>query len=848
MSLPKNYQPNLFEDNIYKIWQDNAVFKPKANAKQYFSMVLPPPNANAKLHLGQALTVAIEDISVRYNRMKGLNTLYIPGADHAGFETWVVYEKKLNKEGKTRFDFTNRELYKLVWDFVADNRKNLLEQLKSVGISADWDKFTFSLDDKVINQAYKTFKKMWDGGLIYRGERLVNYCTYHGTSFSDIEVVYKNQEGKIWYINYPISQEKKYITIATTRPETMLGDTAVAVNPNDKRYKEFIGKEVILPLTNRKIPILADKMVDPTFGTGAVKITPAHDINDYDLAQRHKLPMISVINKKGRMEEVPKQFLDLTVDDARREVIRELKELDLLVKEEPHSNRVGHCYKCHTVIQPLLSDQWFVKMQPLAENAIKHLENNEVKFLPKTKLKQSIEYLKNLRDWNISRQIAWGIPIPAFQNQDNPDDWIFDKRVDKDEIRLNGSIYKRDNDVFDTWFSSSQWPYVVLDYPNSKDFKKFYPLTLMETGGEILYQWVCRMLMLGLYVTGKTPFKNVYIHGYVLTTDGSKMSKSIGNVIDPVPLIQKYGSDALRIGLIVDRAPGVNKGFDYRKVEEGRNFANKIWNIARFIESKLDKDFVFSFEPIPKFSQDYWILDRLASVVKSVSKNLDSYKYSEAFDNIYRFVWNDFADWYIEASKTDFNPGVLTFCFDAILRLIHPFAPFVSETIYKTFDWHNGEILASSSWPIKIPTAKNKDEFGLVIDLVTEIRFIKGMIKKDSKFSLEFTDKNLNQYSNLIANLAKLNNSKLVKKGSGMELQSAKDTFLNLPKSDISQYLREINTQIKDKIDLIKHLNGRLENKSYLQGAPKEVIEDTKLSLNQAKFDLKFLIEQKGKN
>jgi valyl-tRNA synthetase len=845
MKSEKNYDPTKYEAKIYQQWVDSGAFKGSFESKDYFSLVLPPPNANANLHLGHNLTVAVEDISARFNRMKGRDTLFVPGADHAGFETWVVYESKLNKEGKTRFDFTSRELYDQVWDFVDQNKQNMLDQLKMMGISADWDKFTYTLDKKVVNQAYETFQKMWSDKLIYRGERIVNYCTFHGTSFSDIEVDYKDQKGKLWYLKYPIKDSSEYITVATTRPETMLGDTAVAVNPKDDRFKNLVGKKVILPIVNREIPILVDPMVESDFGTGAVKITPAHDMNDYDLSQRHNLPMISVINEQGKMfGEIPEEFIDLDTDKARELVIESFKKLGLLDHEEDYQNRVGYCYKCRTIIQPLLSKQWFVKMKPLAEEAINRLKKSEIKFYPASKLNQSIDYLENIRDWNISRQIAWGIPIPAFQNNEDPDDWIYDDRVDNDQIIVDGKTYSRDKDVFDTWFSSGQWPYTVLDYPDSQEFKKFYPLKLMETGGEILYQWVCRMIMLGVYITDKVPFENVYIHGYVLADDGSKMSKSVGNVVDPIPLIQKYGSDAVRLGLVIGRSAGVNRGFDLRKIEDGRNFANKLWNIARFIDSKIESDFKFTENPNIVTIQDNWIIQKLNKAILETTELLDEYRYSEAFDQIYRFMWDYFADWYIESSKYQLNLSILSYCFNNILKLAHPFAPFVTEVIWQDLNWNSNSLLTTSSWPKVGLESVESEDFQILINLIEEIRFVKSQIGLDKKIDIETDNKNVIKNSEILNKLARLNSFTDTATDKGLKLQSTPGVWINISDQEIRTFIDSLNNQRTDTSALIKNLEARLTNSSYLEKAPAKLVEETKNDLITARERFESLDKQ----
>lgn len=840
MKLPSVYEPNQYESDIYELWERSGSFRAGSGSAKYYSVVFPPPNANANLHLGHALTGALEDIAVRYYRLKGRDALLVPGADHAGFETWVVYEKQLNKEGKTRFDYTREELYSQVWDFVEFNKQNMVKQLRQMGLSCDWSHFTYTLDEKIVKQAYLTFRQMWQDKLIYRGERLVNFCTFHGTSFSDIEVVYKTEPGKLWYIKYPMVDGGE-LTVATSRPETMLGDTAVAVNPNDKKYAKYIGKTIKLPLTNREVPIVADEMVDLEYGTGAVKITPAHDINDYDVAIRHSLPMISVITTKGTTaDNVPEKYRELPVNEARRLIVSDLDDLGLLEKIETYSHRVGHCYKCDTVIQPLLRDQWFVSMKLLAEKAIKALETGEITFYPKTKLKQSIEYLKNIRDWNISRQIPWGIPIPAFQNVDEPDDWIFDERVTEEIITVNGKTYRRDPDVFDTWFSSGQWPYATLNYPDGVEFKKFYPLSLMETGGEILYQWVCRMIMLGLYVTGKVPFKNVYIHGYVMADDGSKMSKSIGNVIDPLPVIHKYGSDALRMGIISGRVAAVNRSFDIRRVEEARNFSNKLWNVARFVEDNIGDDFELRFSQKSANSQDEWILLRIQKASEQISTYLEKYKFNEAYEIIYHLVWDDFADWYIETSKHELNKGVLAYSMEAILKLTHPFAPFVTETIWQTLKWENDGLLINSRWPEIPEIDKDKAKaFEKLKKIITEIRFIKGELGLNKKMKLAYGDDGfIKMHSGMIKQLAGLESVDVTDNPTGLRINSSRDCWLELDEVTLKHFLDSLKKQIKEKEDSIKRLDQRLSNKSYVSNAPEKIVKETQKQLDQTKESL----------
>lgn len=828
MKLPKAYESGQYESDIYSLWEQSRAFEPQ-DSKESFSLVVPPPNANAPLHIGFGLTMVIEDIIARYNRMKGKSTLFVPGADHAGFETWVVYEKWLASEGKSRFDYSREELYKQVWDFVVSNRSVFEKQFRQLGASVDWNHFTFTLDDKVVKKVYKTFKQMWDDNLIYRGERLVNFCTHHGTSFADIEVEYKQENSKLVFINYPLTDSSGQITVATTRPETMLGDSAVAVNPIDKRYKNYIGKTVKLPLTKREIPVIADEMVDIKFGTGAVKITPAHDFNDFAVGERHDLPKITVVDCEGRMShEAPEDYRGLTIEKARDQVVKDLKEQGLLAKEESCVHNVGHCYKCGTVIEPLLRKQWFIDMKPLAKPAIKALKDNKIKFYPQSKKALLIRYLEGLKDWNISRQIAWGIPIPAFFNTQDSDDWIFNTRVGEETITVNGKTYTRDPDVFDTWFSSGSWPYSTLDYPSDLS-KKYYPLSVMETGGEILYPWVSRMLMLGLYVTGEVPFKSVYIHGYVMAEDGSKMSKSVGNTIDLTGVIDKYGSDAFRMGIIAGRTAAVNRGYDKSKIEGARNFANKIWNIARFSESVLGDAFKLK-SPRADSMADHWILDRLQKCTEGTIKDLDAYNISPAYDRLYHFVWDDIADWYVEASKVGSNNQLLAYVLISLLKLIHPFAPYVSETIWQTMYWTGDSLLINQQIPKCLKYNSSKaSQFKEIQKIVSEIRYITKAL--DVKLpSLYFNNQSfLQENSDLIKKLANLKNVTEVESGRGMRLiQTKLDCWLDIDLDTAKKYITKLHTNKLEHETAIDRLDKRLKNKAYTSKAPKEVVRQTK--------------------
>lgn len=813
-------------------------------------MVAPPPNANANLHIGHALTFAIEDSIVRFQRMQGRETLFLPGADHAGFETWVVYEKQLNDRGKSRFDYSREELYKQVWDFVEQNKNSFQAQVRALGASVDWTRFTYTLDKKVVAQAYATFKQMWDDGLIYRGNKIVNYCTFHGTSFSDIEVVHEEEKTKLWHIAYPLAEGGGEVLIATTRPETKLGQSALMVNPKDERYKHLIGKQVNQPLVPGKpIPIIADDYVDMSFGTGVVTVTPGHDTNDFEVAVRHNLPIIQLITPEGKMSpNVPEPFRGLTVLEAREAVVKALQASGFLRKAEDYIHSVAKCYKCGTVIEPLVMEQWFVKMGPLVKEALQTLRNNEIKFYPDSKRTQLITYLEGLRDWNISRQIAWGIPIPAFQNVDDPADWIFDSRVDQEIIEVEGKKYRRDSDVFDTWFSSGQWPYVTLDYPGGEDFKKFYPTSLLETGFDILHPWVARMIMMGLYVTGKIPFDDVYLHGLVTDEKGQKMSKSKGNVVNPMDIIGSYGSDALRIGLLTGQSAGNNQPFTHDKVVGGRNFANKLWNISRYVEDKVGDQAGRRAEPTPETIADHWILQRADETIEGVNKAMDGYRLSEAWDLVYRFVWRDLADWYIEASKTLPNIPVLAYSLEVALKLSHPFAPFVTEAIWQTLDWEHDSLLVVQHWPQLTEVDKLKSsQFQDILEIVIETRRIIAAVGAKNPAFIFRANPLLGESAALIKSLGRVGEvaESTTEKQQGMRINKpGYDAWLDIDTGMAKSYIDKLIDQKSARIMAIERLETRLSSPSYTEKAPSAIVNQTKRQLEQEKSLLAQLISE----
>lgn len=841
MNLAKAYTPNDYEPTIYAMWEKSGVFAPKGEGEPY-AIVMPPPNANGNLHVGHALGSAIQDILVRYHRMRGYDAVYIPGADHAGFETWVVYERELEKQGKTRFNFDREDLYAQVWDFVAARRGDMELQLRAIGVSADWDHLVFTLDEKVIDTVYDTFEAMWRDGLIYRGERIVNYCTKHQTSFSDYEVVYKNEKSKLWKIAYPLIDRVGEIIIATTRPETLLGDVAVAVHPDDERYKDLIGSKVQLPIVHREIPIIADEYVDRTYGTGAVKITPAHDPNDFEIGQRHNLKTVQVINFDGTMVNVPAQFKGLTVEEARKRVLTALDIDELRRGEENIEHQVGHCYKCGTVIEPLVKEQWFVKMRGLADRAIAAIQNGDVAFTPENKGAVVVNYLKDIKDWNISRQIPWGIPIPMFQSQDNLDDWRFDRRVDQKHIVVDGTTYRREEDTLDTWFSSNQWPYITTDYLAKGDLSRFYPTAVMETAGDILFVWVARMIMMGLYRTDKVPFRHVYLHGLVLDEKGVKMSKSKGNVINPMEYVSEYGSDALRMGVISSRSAAQPQAFNTGKVVAARNFCNKLWNIARYTEASI-ADETPAAEPIPQSLADHWILSRLDEAAQQVEKQLETYHFAEAAETIYHVVWDDVADWFVEVSKVEQNISMNAYALDTILRLSHPFAPFVTETIWQALPWHD-TILAGEAW---IKPAKYDDiaagQFGRLKDLVSEARYVMSELPGNKRYGMLYMDDSLvADNAELIQKLARVKSVEHVDQARGLRLAaSGRDAWLDLDDNTLYEHQTNLEKRLANVRQQVKTLETRLANENYIAKAPAHLVEESRRQLAEERALVKRL-------
>ncbi len=705
--MEPQYDHSKFESDIYKIWEDSGAFSPKVNSNTPFTIIMPPPNANDPLHIGHARFVAIEDVLIRYHRMLGEPTLWLPGSDHAGIETQFVFEKKLREKGKSRFDYDHDTLYKMIWDYVQENTGVMESQLKKLGASCDWSRFKYTLDPEIVKIVYKTFKKLYDDGLVYRGERIVNYCPRCGTAYSQLEVDYVERDDNFYYLDYG------NITIATTRPETIFADVAVAVNPKDKRYAKLVGLNAKIPLINREVPVIADNLVDISLGTGALKITPAHDPTDFEIGKSHKLSVISVIDEKGRMTGTPEKYIGMKAEAARIEVVKDLQAAGKIKKVEVIHHTVGTCYRDHGNLEPLVSKQWFIKVESLAKNSLKVIKTGEVKFSAEKYKKIATHWLKNLKDWNISRQIVWGIRIPAWRCEKCLEWTITDGNPPENCSNCKHTSLTQDSDTFDTWFSSAQWPFVTLQTGKDGDFDKFYPTSVMNTGYDILPFWIIRMIMLGVYATGKVPFEEVVIHGLIRDREGQKISKSKGNVINPIEMAEKYGADSLRMGLIWGGLIENDISLDEQKINGQRKFANKVWNIARFVlvnqstnnANRIGKQIGKSANKSTN-EDDIWIMEELKQTTKKVTKDLNKYRLSEAAEKIYDFIWHKFADKYIENCKlrivnSDANViSTLYHVLDVSLRLLHPFMPFVTEQIWSLgFARDKKDLLISAGWP-----------------------------------------------------------------------------------------------------------------------------------------------------
>ena len=737
--LMDKYDPKQFEQKLYKEWDEKGYFKPSMDkTKPSYSIVMPPPNVTGKLHMGHALDAAIQDLFIRYKRMQGYNTLWLPGTDHSALSTEAKIVAQMKEEGLKKSDIGRAKFLDRAWDWTKLYGGTIVSQQKMLGCSCDWSRARFTLDEGLSKAVYTAFKRLYDKGYIYKGKRMINYCTGCHTSISDAEIEYKEEATHLWHIKYQVKDSDEYLVVATTRPETMLGDTAVAVNPKDERLKHLIGKTCILPIMNKEIPIIGDRFVEMEFGTGAVKVTPAHDMNDYQAGLDHDLPVIEVFDENLVMNDLHPDFAGMNIYDARTKIVERLQEIGALIKIEDYTHNVAKCDRCHSTIEPRISDQWFVKMSELAKPAIEAVKNDDVKFIPKRYEKTFFNWMNNIKDWCISRQIWWGHQLPVYYCEDCGEIVVLDKTPDKSP-KCGCTKFTRDEDTLDTWFSSALWPFSTLGWPNenAEDYKTFYPTDTLVTGYDIIQAWVSRMIYSGLEYTGKKPFDNVFIHGIVRDSQGRKMSKSLGNGIDPLEVIDEYSTDALRFSLIL----GITAGNDIRympeKLESSSNFANKLWNASKFVLMNLeDYDGIYDEKDLCK--EDKWILSKLNTLVKEVTNNIDNFDIGVSTQKIYDFIWNEFCDWYIEICKTRLYDKTSTtrkaaqFTLNKVLqdslKLLHPVMPFITEEIYTKL-YNDDETIMTAEWPKfeeKYAFQKEEQEIEKLKDVIIGIRNIRN--------------------------------------------------------------------------------------------------------------------------
>jgi valyl-tRNA synthetase len=776
--IPNRYNPKETEDKWYKFWEENNLFAAKPDpARKPFCIVIPPPNVTGILHMGHALNNTLQDILIRYRRMKGDSSLWMPGTDHAGIATQNVVEKSIAKEGLKRSDLGREKFIEKVWQWRELYGSTIIRQLKKLGASCDWERLRFTMDQEYSRAVIEVFVRLYEKGLIYQGSYIINWCPRCQTALSDEEAVHQELNANLYYIKYPLKDSPEdYVVVATTRPETMLGDTAVAVNPKDKRYKKLVGRILVLPLVGREIKIIADSTVDTDFGTGAVKVTPAHDPNDYLLGKKHSLEFINVLQPDGRMNENAAGYRDMDRFSARKLILEHLKEKGLLERTEPHKLSAGHCYRCHTITEPYLSKQWFVKMKPLAKPAIEAVKKGKIRFYPERWTKVYLNWMENIRDWCVSRQIWWGHRIPVYYCRNCPDRVIVSRIRPQRCPGCGSSDIYQDEDVLDTWFSSWLWPFATFYWPaESEDLKYFYPTSVLVTASEIIFFWVARMIMAGLEFMRDIPFRDVYIHGTVRDIEGKKMSKSLGNIIDPLEIIDEYGADALRFSLISITAQGQDVFLSKERFEQGRNFANKIWNASRFIITNLDASGIrtdlcvfFKNEKLDIINR--WILSRFYSVLKEVTLSLDAYRFNEAAGMLYGFFWHEFCDWYLEIIKPDIknphNQLVMYKVLEKTLRLLHPFMPFITEEIWHKLPGENKAIMAAA-WPHMQEQMIDKKSENLacgIFEIIKTIRNLRSEIEIPTEQKVNVSiyphdkavEELLRHYAGIIENLSRL--------------------------------------------------------------------------------------------
>ena len=872
--LPKVYEPQQVESSIYEMWMENDCFKatPDPDKKPY-SIVMPPPNVTGQLHMGHALDATLQDILTRYKRMQGYSALWLPGTDHAGIATQIKVEEELRvNEGKTRYDLGREKFLERVWAWKEKYGSRIVQQQKKLGVSCDWSRSRFTMDEGCSKAVREAFCEMYEKGLIYKGSRIINWCPHCLTALSDAEVEYADKPGHLWYIRYPLADGSGDIVVATTRPETMMGDTGVAVNPEDEKFKHLIGKTCILPIMNREIPIVGDEYCEIGFGTGAVKMTPAHDPNDFEVGLRHNLEVIRVLNDDGTVNENGGKYCGMDRYECRKAIVADLEAEGYLVKTEPYSHNVGTCYRCHNDVEPLISAQWFVKMKPLAEEAIRVIKDGTLKFVPERFSKTYLNWMENVHDWCISRQLWWGHQIPA---------WYCDacghinvSREDPTKCEKCGCTHlTREEDVLDTWFSSGLWPFSTLGWPDldSEDLKYWYPTTDMVTGYDIIFFWVARMVVSGMEQMKKEPFKTVFIHGLVRDDKGRKMSKSLGNGIDPLEMAEKYGADALRFNLITGNSPGNDMRFYVEKCEAMRNFANKIWNASRYVLMNLtiDEPGLPAREDLEQ--EDKWVLSKLNTLIREVTANLDAYEIGVASSKVYDFIWDTYCDWYIELTKTRLYSEneksklaaqkVLVYVLDQTLRLLHPFMPFITEEIWQAIP-HAGKFLISAEWPVyREEFAFGAEEAAMeqIIEAITALRARRAEmnVPMSKKVNLTIAASQPEVFEAGKAFFLRLAGAEDVKV-CGMEAAEAASgddglvevtthaARLFMPLAELVDFEKELARIAKEKENCLKQIalfESKLSNEAFVSRAPEKVVNDQKEKLAKNQALLAQLIE-----
>ena len=870
--LDKQYSPQNVEDRTYKFWCDHKYFHAEVNPdKKPYTIVIPPPNITGQLHMGHALDETLQDILIRWRRMEGYETLWLPGTDHASIATEAKIVEAMRKEGITKEEIGREKFLERAWEWKAQYGGRIVEQLKKLGSSCDWDRERFTLDEGCSKAVREVFCKLYDKGLIYRGERIINWCPHCLTSISDAEVEYEDQAGHFWHLRYPFKDGSGYLELATTRPETLLGDTAVAVNPNDERYKDMVGKTLILPIVHREIPVIADDYVDIEFGTGVVKITPAHDPNDFEVGLRHNLEVINVLTPDAKIVDDYPKYAGMDRYEARKAIVEDLQAEGALVEIEDYSHNVGTCYRCGTTVEPRVSKQWFVKMEPLAKPAVEVVRNGEVKFVPERFDKTYFHWMENIKDWCISRQLWWGHRIPAYYCDD-----CGEVMVSADEVhtcsKCGGNHVHQDPDTLDTWFSSALWPFSTLGYPDdTKELEYFYPTDTLVTGYDIIFFWVARMIFSGVEHMGQVPFHTVLIHGLVRDAQGRKMSKSLGNGIDPLLVIDQYGADALRFTLATGNAPGNDMRFSDEKVKASRNFANKLWNAARFVLMYLGNDYNYPGLPKDLAIEDKWILSKVNTLAKEVTDNLERFELGIAVAKLYDFIWDVFCDWYIEIAKIRLQSGqgadtakaVLVYVLTDILKLLHPFMPFITEEIYQAIP-HDTESIMISKWPEYDPALSFADEEAQMEKIMDAIRAIRN---RRAEMNIPPSKKSKVYVETAFADVFAVG-SEFIKRlayASDVEIADGfgdlgntvtivtNDAKIYIPLGDLVDFEAEakrLQKELAAAEEKLAFINKKLDNPGFVNKAPEKVVQqnrDEAAKLTEKIANLRSSLENLGK-